>query len=134
MLQADDFVDHYPGEHVFMLHHQYPPLFAQRRQFMAEEAAQVHDRQQPPAQVSHTLDPRLDPGQLGEARLMQDFADFAHRRHIPMLAEAKADAAPAIRTRRLRRQVGCQQAAALVDLPEQFERGQRFVHDRAISR
>jgi len=101
---------------------------------MAEETAQVHDRQQPPAQVGDALDPGLDPGQQGVARLVQDFADLAHGGHVPMLAQAKADAAPAVLAGFLGRQVGGQQAAALVDLQQQLEGGLGLAHGAAVSR
>ncbi|MNN90943.1 hypothetical protein D3C81_2089780 [compost metagenome] len=61
MLEAEDFIDQQPGKHLFMFHHQHPPLSTYRRKLVPEEAAQVHDRQQTAAQVGDTLDPGFDP-------------------------------------------------------------------------
>ncbi|MOA58784.1 hypothetical protein D3C78_1832520 [compost metagenome] len=91
---------------------------------MAEEACQVHDRQQAPTQIGHALDPWLDPRHLGKTRLVQHFTDFAHGCDVPLFAQAKTNAAPTVLSGRLGRQVRRQQATAPVDLQQQFEGGQ----------
>ncbi|MNY36624.1 hypothetical protein D3C86_1711270 [compost metagenome] len=134
MLQAEDFIDHQPGEHIAMLHHQHPPLLAQRRQFMTEEATHIHDRQQSPTQVGNAPDPGLDARQLSAPRFVQHFADFAHGRDVPALAQAKTDTAPAVLSERLGRQVRRQQTTTPIDLQQQFEGGQRLGHGGDINR
>jgi hypothetical protein len=37
VLQAEHLVDQQPGEHIVVLHHQHPPLFARGRQLVAEK-------------------------------------------------------------------------------------------------
>ncbi|MNN82348.1 hypothetical protein D3C76_1591180 [compost metagenome] len=64
---------------------------------------------------------------------MQDFADLAHGRHVPVFAQAKANAAPAVIAGWLGRQVSRQQAATLVDLQQQFKGAQRLGHGAAVS-
>jgi hypothetical protein len=61
-------------------------------------------------------------------RLVQHLADFPHRRDEQPFAHAKADAAPGLHGRLLRRQAGRQGAATLVDVEENLERGLHVRH------
>ncbi|MNE52963.1 hypothetical protein D3C80_1476630 [compost metagenome] len=111
-----------------MIEHQHPTLLARCRQPEAKKAAQVHDRQQPPTQVGHPADPGFYPGNPAQARLMQDFGDLAHGRDEPLLADAKANTAPALQAGFLQRQIGRQQPAAPVNVQQQLEGRQRLAH------
>eukprot|EP01132_Coremiostelium_polycephalum_P014303 gene14302-17387_t len=133
MLHAHHLVHQQADKHVLILHHQHPPLFARHRQLKAKETAQVHHRQQAPAQVGHALDPRLDPGHQGTARFVQHFRHLAHGRHVPVFAQAKPDPTPAEQPGFLGRQVGSQQAAAAVDVQQQLEGGLRLGHGNVPS-
>ncbi|MNP42373.1 hypothetical protein D3C76_1361360 [compost metagenome] len=116
VLQAEDFIDQQPGKHLVMFHHQYAPLLARRRDFQAKKTAQINDRQQTPAQIGHALYPGLDPRHQRKTRFVQHFTDFAHGRDVPLFAQAKTDAAPAVLAGGLGRQVRRQQATTPVDL------------------
>lgn len=55
---------------------------------------------------------------------MEDFGNFAHRRHKTMLADSKTNAAPGIELRLRRHQARRQLATALVNFKQQFEGSQ----------
>ncbi|MCY1546111.1 hypothetical protein D9M68_820890 [compost metagenome] len=115
MLHAEHFIDREAGEYFLVVDDQHPPLLAQRRQFIAEVATQVHHWQQAATHVGHTLDPAFHPGQQGMTRLVQHFTDLPHWCDEQAFAHAKTNTAPGLHSRLLRRQASRQQSTTLVD-------------------
>ncbi|MOA05754.1 hypothetical protein D3C78_1253640 [compost metagenome] len=128
VLHAERLVDDEAGEDLLVLDHQDSPLLAQGRQLAAEETAQIDDRQQAPAHVGHPPNPALDAGQLGIARLVQNFADFADGRDEQPRTHAKTDATPALRHLLLGWQARGMAAAELVDFEQSLERSHDVGH------
>lgn len=125
MLKAQHLVDQQADEQVVVIQHQHSPLLARCGVAQAEEAAQVHHRQQPATQVGHPAHPRLHAGDAATARFAQHLGHFAHGRDEPLPGNAKANAAPLLHAVVLRRLVGNQQATAPVDVQQQLKGGQR---------
>ena len=122
VLHAEYLVDREPGEYFLMLDDQHPPLFAQRREFHSEIAAQIHDRQQATTNVRYALDPPLHTRKQGIPGLMENFANLAHGRHEQATTHSEPNPRPGLDSLLLRRQASRQSATTRVDFEKTLKR------------